>query len=258
MTDKILIQSLHDDQIVCITLNAPKANILDSEMMGGLREVLEEIRNKPQLKLIQFTGAGEHFCFGASVAEHTRDNVAQMLKQFHGLFYALAELAIPTAALVSGQCLGGGLELALMCNFMFLDKSAKLGQPEINLGVFAPPASLILPLKVGQARADELLLTGKIISAPDAVNMGLAAQLYDDRESMTINVDAWAVQSILTKSAASLRCAVRAARTQFNEAVKNQLAKMERFYIDELMATHDANEGIQSFLERRKPEWQNR
>jgi len=258
MTDKVLIESLHDNQIVRITLNAPKANVLDSEMMGGLQETLEGLRAKTSLKLIQFTGAGEHFCFGASVSEHTKEKAPQMLKQFHGLFYTLADLAIPTAAMVSGQCLGGGLELALMCNFIFVDKTAKLGQPEINLGVFAPPASIILPMKVGQAGADELLLTGKIISADQAVAMGLAMQLYDDQEAMKSGVDEWAEKAILTKSAASLRCAVQAARLQFNETLRTQLAKIERFYHEELMATHDANEGIQSFLERRKPKWEDR
>jgi cyclohexa-1,5-dienecarbonyl-CoA hydratase len=145
-----------------------------------------------------------------------------------------------------------------MCNFLFLDSTAKLGQPEINLGVFAPPASLILPLKIGQAQADDLLLTGRIISADEAVSMGLAAQLFDSRDLMIESVESWVEEHILPKSASSLRFAVRAARKHFNETLCKQLPELEKLYIDELMSTHDANEGIESFLKKRDPKWENR
>jgi cyclohexa-1,5-dienecarbonyl-CoA hydratase len=181
-----------------------------------------------------------------------------MLEQFHGLFRALIGLAVPTAALVSGQCLGGGLELALMCNLMFVDESASLGQPEINLGVFPPPASLILPLKIGQARADELLLSGRSIKGPEAAAMGLAFRCAATREAMLAEAEQWTVQQILPKSASSLRFAVKAARSAFNDALSEGLTRLERLYVDELMATHDANEGIAAFLERRQPTWMNR
>jgi cyclohexa-1,5-dienecarbonyl-CoA hydratase len=239
-------------------LNASKANVLDAEMMAELQTALDDLRGQSSVKLIQFTGAGDHFCFGASVPEHTCDNAAQMLSHFHKLFYTLSDLAIPTAAIVSGQCLGGGLELALMCNFVFADKSAMMGQPEIQLGVFAPPASLMLPMKVGQARADDLLLTGRVMSAEEADGMGLLAALYDDREAMLAAVDTWSAKQIVRKSASSLKYAVRAARLEFNRVLKDRLKEQERLYIDELMATHDANEGIASFLEKRRPDWQNK
>ncbi len=258
MSEKILTQSLHSNQVVRLTLNAPKANILDSEMMAELQKELDNLREQNDVKLIQFVGAGDHFCFGASVGEHVRQKAPQMLGQFHNLFYSLADLAIPTAALISGQCLGGGLELALMCNFMFVDSSANLGQPEIHLGVFAPPASLILPLKIGQVEADEMLLTGKIISAQEAMDIGLATAIFEDQPSMLAGVDTWLEKQILPKSAASLRYAVKAARLEFNDIIKNKLRLQEQLYLNELMATHDANEGIQSFLEKRKPTWQNK
>jgi cyclohexa-1,5-dienecarbonyl-CoA hydratase len=258
MPDKVTFESLHDGQVVRLTLSAPKANVLDSEMMAGLHVLLADLKKREELKLLQFTGAGDHFSFGASVQEHVRERAPEMLRQFHGLFRALIELAVPTAALVSGQCLGGGLELALMCNFLFLDRSAKLGQPEINLGVFAPPASLILPLKIGQQKADEVLLTGRILTAEEAEVMGLVSALFPDREALVRGVDEWLVKNILPKSAASLRFAVRAARLRFNELLSAKLREIESLYVDGLMATHDANEGIASFLERRKPAWKNR
>ncbi len=258
MAGKIITENMHDNQIVRLTLNSPKANVLDAEMMTDLLKELDEINRNPNVKLIQFIGAGEHFCFGASVEEHTKENAPAMLEQFHKLFYTLADMAVPTAALVSGQCLGGGMELALMCNFLFADKSAKLGQPEIALGVFAPPASLILPMKIGQAGADDLLISGRIMSAEEATRIGLVAKLYDDHDSMLEGVDSWAEKAILGKSASSLKFAVRAARMEFNSTLRNRLKEVERLYIDELMATHDANEGIGSFLKRCKPEWQNK
>lgn len=258
MAEKILSDNRHDRQVVWITLNAPKGNVLDAEMMTQLQGVLDGIALEPQVKLIVFTGAGDHFSFGASVPEHTKELAPLMLKQFHGLFRTLVKLAVPTAALVSGQCLGGGMELAIGCNFLFVDKSARLGQPEIKLGVFAPPASAILPLRIGQTRADNLLLTGISITGEEAATIGLATQVFDNRESMISALDQWIGEQILPKSASSLKMAVRAARHGFNEALIARLVKLERLYLDELMATHDANEGIASFLERRPPKWENK
>ena len=257
MPDKVTIQTLHDGQVMRLTLNAPKANILDAEMMAELHALFLDLRNNEGMKLLQLTGAGDHFSFGASVKEHVRDRAPEMLRQFHGLFHALIELAVPTAALVSGQCLGGGMELALMCNFLFIDRSAKLGQPEITLGVFAPPASLILPLKIGQQKADEVLLTGRTFTAEEAEAMGLVTALFLDRDAMMSGVDEWLTKHILSKSAAALRFAVRAARHRFHMLLSEQFGAIEALYVNQLMATHDANEGIASFLERRKPVWKN-
>lgn len=142
-----------------------------------------------------------------------------------------------------------------MCNFMFVDATAKLGQPEITLGVFAPPASVILPLKIGQTRADDLLLTGRTISGEQAHTIGLATTLYDDRAAMMTGLDEWVAKRILPKSASSLKFANRAARTNFVECLRVGLASLESLYVNELMVTHDANEGIESFLQRCQPEW---
>ena len=255
MSETLRVEQLHENQVVRFTLNAPKGNVLDSTMMAALQIELDKLKTAPQVKLIQFVGEGNHFSFGASVEEHTKENAPKMLEQFHQLFYTMTELSIPTVAMVSGQCLGGGMELALICNFIFVDQSAKLGQPEIALAVFAPPASIILPMKIGQARADDLLLTGRIIGANEALSIGLATEVFDDKESMLSSVDEWAKKNILSKSGSSLRYANRAARHDFNIRLIDGLKELERMYVDELMVTNDANEGITSFLERRKPVW---
>ncbi len=255
--EKIKVDYLYDNAVAHIMLDDGKGNVLDHVMMGDLQAIFNLMKDKKELKIIVFEGAGKHFSFGASVEEHRKESASNMLKGFHRLFYSLKDLSIPTLAKVSGQCLGGGLELALMCNFIFADKSAKLGQPEINLGVFPPPASVILPEKIGLARAEEILITGKIISAEEAHSIGLVNGVYEDKTSLTEGVNQWIEKYILPKSASSLKYAVRAVRRKLNHVLTNFLPELETMYINQLMETHDANEGINAFLEKRNPVWHN-
>jgi cyclohexa-1,5-dienecarbonyl-CoA hydratase len=254
---KLKINYTHEQSIANILLDDGKGNILDHIMMQELQELLNLFASKPELKLIVFEGAGKHFSFGASVEEHQQDMAAAMLRSFHQLFYSLRDLAIPTLAKVSGQCLGGGMELALICNFIFADQTAKFGQPEAILGVFPPPASILLPEKIGYARAEELLITGKTISAAEAEKIGLINALFDDKEILNAGVDAWIEKNILPKSASSLRYGVKSARVKLNHVLSSFLPQLEEMYVKQLMQTKDANEGIKSFLEKRKPVWTN-
>lgn len=254
---KIKIEFTNNNSVARIILDDGKGNVLDHIMMEEIQQLLNEFRNAPHLKLITFEGAGKHFSFGASVEEHTKEFAGTMLRGFHQLFYSLRDLCIPTAAIISGSCLGGGLELALMCNFMFADKSAKLGQPEISLGVFPPPASILLSEKIGLARAEDLLITGRTILAEEAKVAGLINELFENKETMEEGVAKWIETHILTKSASSLRFGVKAARMKFNHVISNFLPQLESMYVNKLMETHDANEGINSFLEKRKPVWNN-
>jgi cyclohexa-1,5-dienecarbonyl-CoA hydratase len=226
-------------------------------MMGELNELLNSFKDNTGLKLITFEGVGKHFSFGASVEEHTKEKAPKMLKEFHQLFYTITDLEIPTLVKISGQCLGGGLELALVCNFLFADKSANLGQPEILLGVIPPPASVILPLKIGNAKAENLIITGNAITADEGKSIGLINEVFEDKNTMEKSIDEWIKKNILNKSASSLRYIVRASRTTFNHMLRKMLPAVEEMYIKELMETDDANEGINSFLEKRKPIWKN-
>lgn len=257
MYKKIKLEFHYHDAVARIILDDAKGNVLDHMMMEELQQVLDSFRDNKNLKLITFEGAGKHFSFGASVEEHQKDMAGEMLRNFHGLFYTLRDLSIPTAAKIWGQCLGGGFELALMCNFLFAETSAKVGQPEISLGVFPPPASVLLPLKIGYARAEELLITGKIISAEEGKNLGLINQVYSNRDEFETEFDGWIKKYILPKSASSLIYGVKAARIKFNHILGNFLPALEHMYVRGLMETHDANEGINSFLEKRQPEWKN-
>ena len=213
---KIKIEFLYEETIARVILDDGKANILDAVMMSEITEFLGSLKLRQDVKLITFEGAGNNFSYGASVAEHTKERAAAMLEGFHNMFFTLIDLHIPTLAKLSGQCLGGGFELPLACNFIFADKSTKIGQPEIILGVFAPPASVMLPLKVGNAKAEELLITGKIISADEAKAMGLVNEVFDDKAALDIATDEWIRKNILGKSASALRFATRAARASFD------------------------------------------
>lgn len=255
--EKIKVEYTHNNSVARIILDDGKGNVLDSIMMGELNNLLESFRSNKDLKLITFEGAGKHFSFGASVEEHTKENAPAMLEQFHKIFYTITDLAIPTLAKISGQCLGGGLELALVCNFLFADKSANLGQPEILLGVFPPPASVILPLKIGNAKAEELIITGNAISAEKGKEMGLINNVFEGKDTMEKELDEWIKKNIINKSASSLRYVVKASRTTFNHLLRKMLPAVEEMYLKGLMETNDANEGINSFLEKRKPEWKN-
>ncbi len=254
---KLRVEYTHEKTIARVILDDGKGNILDSLMMEELQTVLESFRNQPNLKLITFEGEGKHYSFGASVEEHQKDMAAVMLRDFHKLFFTIRDLSIPTLSKISGQCLGGGLELALICNFLFADKTAKLGQPEIILGVFPPPASILLPLKIGYARAEEILITGKTIDAAEGLEIGLLNKVYEDKAELEEQTNLWIEQNILPKSASSLRFSVKAARVKFNHILGNFLPQLEHMYVNQLMETKDANEGINSFLEKRKPVWEN-
>jgi len=254
---KIELNYIYDNSVAQIILNDPKANVLDKIMLSELLDALKTLKSKKDIKLITFEGAGDHFSYGASVEEHQKENAPEMLKAFHQVFYDLIDLSIPMLAKISGLCLGGGCELALMCNFLFADQSAKLGQPEIVLGVFPPPASLLLPLKIGYAKSEELSITGKTISAQEAKELGLMNAIFPDKASLVNGVNEFIEQQILPKSASSLQYAVKAVRFGFNEIILNKLPKLEKMYLNELMQTQDANEGIQAFLQKRKPKWSN-
>jgi cyclohexa-1,5-dienecarbonyl-CoA hydratase len=162
---------------------------------------------------------------------------------------------VPTAAAVRGRCQGGGMERACFCHWVVASPDAVFAQPEIQLAVLPPVASLILPFKVGQSSADTINLSGRDVGTPEAFDMGLVDQIADD--PMTA-VEAWAGEHLAKKSAAALRWACRASRWHFNKVLREELENVERLYLDELMETHDANEGLGAFLEKRKPEWQHR
>lgn len=251
---KIHLALRESGAVADLTLNSPKANVVDGETMAELERALIELSAERRLRVVVFSGEGAHFSFGASVPEHTREKAPAMLRGFHGLFEKLLKFDVPLLAKVRGQCLGGGFELAAFCHFIFADTTSQFAVPEIKLGVFPPPASLILPFKIGQGWADWMVLTGAPVGAQEAHRLGLV-QRVSAPERLDADVEAFIASSLLPLSASSLRLAQRASRWAMHERLRSSLKDLERLYLDDLMATPDANEGIQSFLEKRRAVW---
>jgi cyclohexa-1,5-dienecarbonyl-CoA hydratase len=247
----------HDSQVARVVLAAPKANIVDQAMTRALSEALDNLRDQPQLKVMILTAEGPHFSFGASVQEHLPEHVRTMLARFSALLGQLLELPAVTLAAVRGQCLGGGLELALACDFIVAEEGAQFACPEIKLAVFPPAAVALLPLRIGVSRASELVLTGAAWSAAQAAVAGLIAQTAPQGQLDAI-VETWIREHFLSRSPAALRYGVRATRLPLRRALQQDLPQLERIYLDELMAESDALEGLRAFIEKREPRWERR
>jgi cyclohexa-1,5-dienecarbonyl-CoA hydratase len=244
-----------DGTLLRLRLSRPKANIVDAAMIAALRAALEAHLSSPRLRAVLLDAEGPHFSFGASVEEHLPESCADMLRGLHALILEMLSSPVPILVAVRGQCLGGGLEVAAAGNRIFAAPGAALGQPEMRLGVFAPAASCLLPERIGQSRAEELLLSGRSVGAEEALRIGLVDAVEDDPEAAAL---AWFDEHLAGKSASSIRFAVRAARESYRERVRERIARVERLYLEELMATADAVEGLNAFLAKRPPKWEDR
>jgi cyclohexa-1,5-dienecarbonyl-CoA hydratase len=235
-----------------LRLARPKANIVDAAMIRALHVALEEHARTNALRGVLLDAEGPHFSFGASVEEHLPAQCAQMLASLHALLIELVEFPVPVLVAMRGQCLGGGLELALAGGPIFATPTAQLCQPEIKLGVFAPAASVLLPYRVNQTVAEDLLLSGRSITGTEALGCGLLHALADDPEAAAL---AWFEQHLQDKSAAALACALAASRGAMRREVRTRLAEVEQLYLERLMRTQDANEGLAAFVAKRQPRW---
>ncbi|HET6372313.1 MAG TPA: enoyl-CoA hydratase/isomerase family protein [Candidatus Polarisedimenticolia bacterium] len=238
-----------------VVLDTPKANLLDLAKIFALTAIFEEAARAPRLKAIVISGEGPNFCYGASVEEHMPGSCESMIPAFGRLFDAILRSGVTCVAAVRGHCLGGGMELATVCQRVVASPDARMGQPEITLGVFAPLAAAILPERVGQVRSEELQVTGRIIGAAESLEIGLADEVAEDPVAAA---RAWVSAHLLPRSASSLRLAVRAARVGLAGRLRASLPPIERLYLDELMRTDDAVEGLRAFLQKRAPVWSDR
>ena len=244
-----------DGALLRLRLARPKANVIDAAMIAALTAAFDAHRGNRGLLAALIDHEGPHFSFGASVEEHLPERCAEMLSSLHALLGHMLAWPKPILVAIKGQCLGGGLEFAAAGSLIFVAPDAKLGQPEMKLGVFAPAASVLLPMRIGQARAEDLLYSGRSIDAPSALAWGLAVEMADDPAAAAIQ---YFEKNLLDKSAASLACAVQAVREPFADLARARLSDVEALYLDTLMGTRDANEGLQAFIAKRAPQWQHR
>ena len=249
------IVSSSDEHAYRITLNDPPLHILDIAMLEELRDALESVNADRHALVIDATRS-RAFSAGASVQDHAPDRVSEMLARFHDCFRKLARLDVVTIALVRGAALGGGCELALACDFVLASDNARFGYPEITLGVFPPVGAWQMSRQVLPRRGLELFLVGEPVDADTAASLGMVNAVFAD-EDFDAAARSW-MERLFNKSASSLRIAKRAYRLAAAGEFESRLAETERLYLEELVRTHDADEGIAAFIEKRKPLWENR
>lgn len=239
--------------IATITLNRPPVNVMHIPMMAELNALLESVLRSENLAAIVIRANGKVFSAGVDVADHTADKVAEMIRQFHGIFRKLAATDALTIAAVNGVALGGGCELACFCDIVLASERAKFGQPEIQVGVFPPVAACVLPPQIGIKKAIELNALGTTLDAREAHRIGLVNQVFP-LEEFDRKVNEY-LDGIRKLSRPVVRLAKRATCWAVRKQVLEQLEATEAMYLDELMQLHDAREGVAAFMEKRPPVW---
>lgn len=241
------------DSVARITLRNPPLNVIDIPMMEELAQALAEIESRSDISAIVLSGEGKGFSAGVDVAAHTPDKVEEMLRRFHAVVRALVASKKVTVAAVRGHCLGGGAELAMVCDVVYTTASAQWGFPEIKLGCYPPVACTALAALVGQKRAAELILTGRTITGSEAARIGLANHAVPDDD--LLEAAQGVLEEVAKLSPAALGVTKKALYAWDAMHFDKGLTRAEKTYLEELMKTEDAREGIRAFMEKREPKW---
>ncbi|MBT8365625.1 MAG: enoyl-CoA hydratase/isomerase family protein [Deltaproteobacteria bacterium] len=239
-----------------ITLNRPKFNMMNIQMMNELNGLLEDLLEDDDLKCLAIDAEGKHFCTGVEVADHKPAKVDDMIAAFNRIFELTEQLEVPIIAVVQGYCLGGGMELAIACDVIVAGQGAQFGQPEIKVGFFPPYAAMRLPQLVGSAKAIEICTTGKFYNAAAAHGLGLIAHVVEDDQ--LAEAAEKIVKEIQANSPLIIRLNKRAVKQHLGLSFKPALEGVSDLFLNTLMKTEDTLEGIASYEEKRKPEWKNR
>jgi cyclohexa-1,5-dienecarbonyl-CoA hydratase len=229
---------------------------MDIPMLGEIHRALARIHSENEVKVLVIDHQGKAFSAGVSIRDHTPDKVSDMIEKFHGMFRLLHSLALPTLALVDGMALGGGCELATFCDMVIASERATFGQPEIKVGVFPPVAAVVFPHLVGRNRALELLLTGEVVDAAEAKALGLINKVFSTQEFHQ-KADEF-IGKLTSLSAPVLKLTKRAVDRGLYANISEAITSVEELYLGELMQTEDAHEGLNAYLEKRKPIWKNK
>lgn len=237
-----------------ISLANPPVNVIDIPMMEELAAAVATAELDASINAIVIRGEGKCFSAGVDIAAHTPELIGQMLSKFHAVILAVANSQKVTIAAVHGNCLGGGAELAMMCDLVFTTSDANWGFPEIKLACFPPVACTALAALVGQKKAAELILTGRTFNGEQAHRMGLANEEARTPEELTTYVDS-VMNSLGKLSAPALALTKKASYVWHGLHLDKGLARAEKIYLEELMKTEDVQEGVKAWAEKRTPRW---
>lgn len=253
MTSKSFVKVDYDGGVATLTLDRPPLNIMTIEMMEQVNGALLDLRSRKELKVLLVRGGERAFSAGVDLSEHTKDKVSRLMQIFHRIFETIRLLDVVAVAAVRGVALGGGFQLAIGCNLVVAARSARFGVPEINLGLFPPIASMVLPRTTPRRKAMEWILLGEEIPAEDLERFGLVNRVFPDDKFEDGLRDF--VAKIAAKSGPVLQLAKRAQTESYYAGYEEALYKAENLYLRELMALGDPQEGVQAFLEKRAPKW---
>lgn len=245
-----------DNKVARITLDQPPLNIIDIPMMKEMHFAIERIKSIGDVKVLIIDHRGKAFSAGVSIKDHSPDKVGEMLETFHGLFRLMNTLEPPTVAFVDGMALGGGCELAVFCDMVLASDRATFGQPEIKVGVFPPVAAAVFPRLMGRNRTLELLLTGDVIDAAEAKAIGLINKVFPAEVFKKKSEEF--ILKLTSLSGRVLGLTKRVVDRSLEVSVIEGISAGEHLYLEELMKSDDAQEGLNSFLEKRKPIWKNK
>lgn len=236
-----------------IALTNPPLNIIDLSMARELASALAEIEARQDISVLVLHGAGSSLSAGVDIKAHLPEQIRDMLTAFHDVIRAIVSSRKITIAMVHGKCLGGGAELALVCDMVYTARDASWGFPEIKLGCYPPVATVALATVVGQKKASELILTGRQFSGNEAVAVGLANRSARTEELAALVEDL--LDELRAQSPAALAHAKKAIYAWDAIHFDKGLARAKKIYLEELISTEDAREGIIAFLEKRPPLW---
>lgn len=245
-----------EDRVGRLVLARAPLNVLNIAMMREMHEVLETAASDEAVRVLLVSGEGKAFSAGVEVGEHVGETAREMIEVFHGLFHRLDRIEVPVVMALHGAVLGGGCELALLGDIVIASANAKIGQPEVQVGVFPPVAAAAFPRRMGWAAAADLVLTGRTVAAEEALRLGLVSRV--EEESAFAEAVEKTAKGLAKLSRPVLVSAKRALRAGAGAPALGALETVERIYLDELMTTDDAAEGLNAFLEKRKPVWKDR
>lgn len=248
------------DEIAIVTINNPPANALASYIFEQLSNTIDTIEQDQEVKVVVVKGEGTFFSAGADIKEFTSfkdsSDFQNLAEKTQLLYDRIEQLSIPVIAAIHGAALGGGLELALACHIRYATENAKLGLPEVNLGIIPGFAGTQrLPQIVGTAKAFEMILSGKTINGNEAQNIGLVNKVVKEEELMEKVMKL--AKAIASKSKLSINHIMQLVPYTKSEKLSDG-ASAEAKAFGEIFSSNDAKEGIQAFLEKRKPTFTNR